>query len=168
MIEVYKNCKLYGPYQSKDNRLRCVIVMQDGKKKTISFPKYIMEKHLGRYLEDDETIDHIDGNPLNNEISNLRVLKRNIHCYNDAIRNSDVKVKCSYCGKEFIIKGKIMHWRNRKDRNQSGYFCSKQCSGKYGADLQNHKILPIIKDFVVPNKYKVRSALDGNANVEVG
>ena len=167
-MEVYENCKMYGPYKSKDNRLRCVLVWANKRKQTVSFPKYIMEKHLCRYLEDDETIDHIDGNPLNNEISNLRVLKRSIHCYNDTIRNNDIKVKCSYCGKEFVINGKTIHWRNRKDKNPSGYFCSKQCIGKYGSDIQNNRLIPIIKDFVIPNKYKVRSALDENANVEVG
>ena len=167
-MEVYENCKMYGPYKSKDNRLRCVLVWANGRKQTVSFPKYIMEKHLGRYLEKDETIDHIDSNPLNNNLSNLRVIERKIHCYNDALRNEDLKVKCSYCGREFVIKGSQIRNRNRKDKNPSGYFCSRQCSGRYGSDIQNNRLVPIIKDFVIPNKYKVRSALDGNANVEVG
>ena len=65
---VYKDCKLYGPYSnSADGRLRCMIVFPNKKRKTISYPKYLMEVHLGRYLDIDETIDHIDGNFLNND-----------------------------------------------------------------------------------------------------
>lgn len=64
-----------------------------------------MEVHLDRYLEENETIDHIDGNPLNNSIDNLRVLDRKTHSTNDVYRNKDVVVKCAYCGKEFTIKG---------------------------------------------------------------
>jgi hypothetical protein len=35
--------------------------------------RLIMERHLGRYLDSDEVIHHIDGNPSNNAIENLRL-----------------------------------------------------------------------------------------------
>ncbi len=166
---MYENYKIYGPYKSKkDNRLRCVLVSKiDNSKITISYPKYIMEIYLNRYLEKDETIDHIDCNPLNNDISNLRVINRADHTKQDSFVNKDIKVRCSYCGKEFVIKGSEIHHRNRKDR-QSRYYCSKVCIGKYGAAIQNHKITPIIRDIIIPSKYRVKSALFGNNNVEVG
>jgi transposase len=45
--------------------------------------RYIMEKHLGRKLKRNELVHHIDENPLNNEISNLKIVSykehRNIH-----------------------------------------------------------------------------------------
>ena len=166
---VYENCKLYGPYiNKKDNRLRCVIQFPNGKKKTVSYPKYLMEVHLGRYLEVNETVDHIDGNPLNNNIDNLQILDRKEHCYNDANRNQDITVKCKYCGKEFQIKGETINNRNRKDRHQSGYFCSKECSGKYGKQIQLGLIEHTTEDKVVPNKYKVKSAQNENSDVEAG
>ena len=115
-----------------------------------------MEKHLDRYLEEDETIDHIDGNFLNNEISNLRILSRKEHTTNDALRNKDIIVKCIYCGKEFTIKGETLHNRNRKDRGQSGYFCSRQCSGKYGAEIQNGKREKEKVEKIVAEKYQLR------------
>ena len=71
---VYENCRFYGPYlNKKDNRLRCIVVFPDRVKRTISYPKYLMEVHLDRYLEEDETIDHIDGNPLNRELNYMIV-----------------------------------------------------------------------------------------------
>lgn len=160
---VYKDCIIKGPYlRKKDNRLIVIATYNNGYKTTISYPKYLMEVHLGRYLEDEETIDHIDNNPLNNDITNLRVLKRNIHTYEDALRNKDILVRCTFCGKEFSIKGDKVHCRNRKDRYQSGYFCSRQCSGKYGKNIQLGLIKPITVDKVIPNKYKAKSAKDEN------
>lgn len=130
---MYENCKLYGPYTSKkDGRTRCIIVYSNGHRQTISYPKYIVEQHLNRYLEKNETIDHIDGNFLNNDLSNLRVIDRKQHCIEDVLRNKNVIVSCKMCGKTFKIKGSLIHNRNRTDKHQSGYFCSKQCTGRYG------------------------------------
>lgn len=155
---VYEDCKFYGPYlNKKDNRLRCILVHKNGYKQTISYPKYLIEVHLDRYLEANETVDHIDGNPLNNSIDNLRILDRKLHCTQDAHRNEDIKVKCTYCGKEFTIKGSKLYNRNRKDRHQAGYFCSKTCSGKYGKAVQLGLLNPVIVDKIIPNKYQVKS-----------
>lgn len=35
--------------------------------------RLVMEQHLGRYLEPTEVVHHIDGNPRNNDISNLKL-----------------------------------------------------------------------------------------------
>lgn len=156
---MYEDYKLYGPYQANDGRLRVVLVNKDTKeKKTISYPKYLMECHLKRHLDDNETIDHIDGDPLNNDLNNLRVLNRQEHCYNDAYRNKDITVTCTYCHKEFIILGNKISDRNRFDRNNSGYFCSKQCSGKYGAEIQYHKRKPKKVKKVKPEKFRLHKS----------
>lgn len=150
--------KVRGPYKSsKDNRLRCVLVFSDKTTKVMSYPKYLMEIHLNRYLLENETVDHIDGNPLNNTISNLRVLDRQEHCTNDVVRNKNVKVICTYCGKEFYIEGSKLHNRNRIDRHQSGYFCSRKCSGKYGAEIQNQRRVPVIVERIIAEKFTQHS-----------
>ena len=52
---VYENCKFYGPYQSKkDKRLRCLLIYPNGKRITLSYPKYLIEVHLDRYLEKEQ------------------------------------------------------------------------------------------------------------------
>lgn len=128
----------------------------------------MIEVHLDRYLEENETVDHIDGNFLNNDLSNLQVIDRYEHCYNDVYRNKDVIVKCQYCGKEFKIKGSAISQRNRTDRHQSGYFCSKQCSGKYGKDIQLGIKKHTTVDRVVPSTYQVKSAQEETLEVEAG
>ena len=159
IVMVYKDCKMYGPYNnSKDGRLRCVVVFQDGKKKTVSYPKYLMEVHLGRYLTSDETVDHIDGNFLNNDLSNLQVIDRRLHAQMDVRRNVDVVVSCRYCGKSFTIAGSTLSDRNRSDRKQSGYFCSRRCSGLYGKAIQEGRMERTIVDRIVADTYTAKSA----------
>ena len=56
------NKKVYGPYRKSDGR-QIVIIKDINGTRTVSFPKYIMEEHLGRELHPDkETVDHIDFN----------------------------------------------------------------------------------------------------------
>ena len=157
---MYENYKIYGPYTAKDGRQRIIAVDKDGIKRTISYPRYILECHLGRNLTSEEQVDHIDGNPLNNRLSNLQILYFKEHQKLDALRNKDIVVTCAYCGKPFIIKGSIIHDRNRVDRHQSGYFCSRTCSGKYGAEIQKKLRIHKATKRVLPVKFKVKSAID--------
>lgn len=41
--------------------------------------RLVMEKYLGRYLEPDEVVHHIDENNQNNKISNLELCLRSVH-----------------------------------------------------------------------------------------
>lgn len=132
---MYNNYKLYGPYIGKDNRLRCVLVNKSDKtdKRTISYPKFIVETSINRYLTEEETVHHIDGNPLNNDLSNLTILTRINHAKQDALHRKDVQAKCIWCDKVFTIKGSKLRQR---ERDKAGPFCSKSCSGKYGKYVQ--------------------------------
>ena len=136
-MEVYEDYEIKNIYENKDGRLR--VYISNGKKhKVISYPKFLLEKYLNRYLTDTETVHHRDGNPLNNDIENLEVLERKIHCAKDVIRNRPVRFACPECGKEFILEGKRLcdAISNRK-RHRAGPFCNKHCAGKYGAKVQN-------------------------------
>ena len=118
---MYEGKKVYGPYTRKDGR-QVVILKTPGSEKdhkTISYPKYLVECHINRYLTDNETIDHIDGNFYNNELSNLRIVDRSEHCRSHNKVKQTLYKKCVICGKSF----------NTTDNNR--VTCgSKSCRGK--------------------------------------
>ena len=84
-------------YRCKDGRMRVYI---KGSQKVISYPKYVMEKYLGRKLKDNEQVHHKDGNPLNNDIDNLEVLTFEEHLNVHADENRkyyDKIMVCPWC-----------------------------------------------------------------------
>ena len=93
MNEVYSEYdKVYGPYTRSDGRKHVVLVShnEDGsikKKITVSYPKYLMEKKLNRYLVDDETVDHINEDKTFDEHHNLQILPRAENARKSAIGN---------------------------------------------------------------------------------
>ena len=100
---MYENKKVYGPYTRKDGR-QVVILKTPGSHndhQTISYPKYLIECHLNRYLEDNETVDHIDGNFNNNDLSNLRVVDRAEHCRSHTSKRETITKICVICNKPF-------------------------------------------------------------------
>lgn len=127
---------IYGPYEAKDGRFRVVIVKKKKgkvKKITQSYPRYLMEQCLGRKLTEEETVDHIDGNFKNNEISNLQILSREENAKKQFLDNPNLKRKyitfiCPQCGvKATKPENQVKHGRNQ---GKKGPYCSRSCAGK--------------------------------------
>lgn len=62
--------------------------------------RWVMEQHLGRKLERGEIVHHIDGNTLNNELSNLRLMGTICHSQLHNVINtwSEDHACCISCG----------------------------------------------------------------------
>ena len=128
--------KVHGPYKRKDGRKHVIVVFIDNTKKTISYPKYLLEQHLGRELDPDlETVDHIDRDFTNDELSNLQIKERVEHCMEDVTRVELIEIKCPICLK--IVKKDAGQLAHNKKLGKAGPFCSKSCAGIYGAYVQN-------------------------------
>lgn len=127
-------------YHNKDGRLR-VYVRETGK--TISYPKYLMEKELERELLPDEHVHHMDLNPLNNDITNLRVMTNSEHAAQHMRKYHDVTAICGWCGKEFMwtaLQQQRFYSERRTGRHHSEMpFCSRECSGRYGRQKQTNE-----------------------------
>ena len=127
-------------YHGKDGRLR-VYVRET--KKTISYPKYLMEKELGRKLSPNEHVHHMDEDPLNNEVTNLKVMTDSDHARGHMTKYTDTIAVCGWCGQEFLWTGlqqQRFHTERRTGRHKSVLpFCSRSCSGYYSRKIQDDK-----------------------------
>lgn len=130
--------RVYGPYYRKDGRQHVILVDDEGKKRTVSYPKFLMEQHIGRKLSPTETVDHIDRDFKNNNLANLRIVDRATHGKEDAKRVKLTPFICVWCGKNAERKANQLH--HNANLLKAGPFCSKTCSGKYGAALQNGRV----------------------------
>ena len=127
--------KIYGPYTRKDGRQH-VILYQNGKRKTVSYPKFLLEQKLERALVDNETCDHIDGDHTNNSLDNLQVLSRS----ENSAKAMALKLAeqgyfvCPECHASFYKSMRDVR-SNQLVKKKVGPFCSKKCAGKYGSQL---------------------------------
>lgn len=132
--------KVHGPYKRRDGR-QIVIVVEDDDvngcvtRRTISYPKWLLELQLGRKLDPDlETVDHIDSNFDNNNLDNLRIMPRKEHSTEDTRRVKLVQFTCPWCQKDFERSPRLV--RDKARKNKAGPFCSRACAGKYSRKLQ--------------------------------
>ena len=139
----------YHTYCYSDNR---VIAYDKILQKNISYPRVIMEDYLQRKLLKTEEVHHIDGNPLNNDISNLCVMTRKEHLklhgqLHYHAKYFDKIAICEMCGKEFLWTAKQQrsfnsnkHQTEKKGGIKHGPFCSRECSGIHGTLIQYNRI----------------------------
>ena len=130
----YKGYKVYGPYPDRSQGRETISLVRPGHRTSTPYPRYLMAMKLGRLLGRDEEVDHIDGNPLNNAMENLRILTP----AENKARNTKplVQLVCPNCGLAFERKRKRVResWGGNV---QVPTCCSRRCSGQY-----QHKVDP--------------------------
>ena len=147
--------KIFGPYKRKDGRQIVIVVERKGKRRTVSYPKWLLELQLGRKLDPDkETIDHIDSNINNNDLNNLRIMPRDEHSAEDTRRVKKVKFKCAWCDNEFERSPRLI--RDKAKKGKAGPFCSRKCAGIYSRQLQLKLIDKMDSQKAVDSEYYKR------------
>jgi HNH endonuclease len=126
--------KVYGPYRRKSDGRSFVIHYSYGNRTTQSYPRYLMEKHLGRKLEDWEEVDHINEDHTDDRIENFQLLTKIENIRKSSSGEELITFTCPVCKKE-VTKNAAQIRHNRK-QSKSGPFCSRSCAGKHSAKLQ--------------------------------
>ncbi len=121
--------RVYGPYTRVDGR-KHVIHYDDTtkKKRTQSYPRYIMEQYLGRELESWEQVDHINDDFTDDRIENLQILTQKENITKSAKSAEMLEFVCPICGTEFSRPAKDYRYHQVK-KGKSGPYCSKSCTG---------------------------------------
>ena len=140
--------KFYIYTNKKDNRIRYVGIDENNKRFGGSYPRILMAKKLGRPLKPNEDVHHIDGNPLNNDLTNLEVVTHGEHQRIHSIKYVDTVETCMICGNQFIKTGASwgrfyadLHRSLPKNRLLT---CSRSCSSK--ASSGKYKFLYNLQD----------------------
>lgn len=160
------NFKVYGPFKKNNGREFVILIDKKNKRRSVSYPKWIMEKLLGRKLDPNlETVDHWDSDIYNNDPSNLRLVPRDQHSADDTRRVKLVKFNCAWCDKEFERSPRLI--RDKAKKKKAGPFCSKQCAGRYARMIQ----LKLVKKFKpqehVDSEYYKRKYIEAELGSEL-
>lgn len=92
--------------------------------------RVVMENSMGRILDINEVVHHINHNTHDNSIDNLQLMTRSEHSSHHAKKGrSFVSLSCPNCGMEFEREK-----RNIKPNTTPK--CSRKCNGEYSRKLQ--------------------------------
>lgn len=116
---------------------RLIRHMDEGISKQVLEHRYVMEKHLNRKLLTSEIVHHIDGDGLNNDISNLELMSQGDHrsehsgpfkwnleegliLHNSGVTDTDIAIRFGVSqtavSKAFRRRGIKANKRNPRDR----------------------------------------------------
>ena len=131
--------RVISVYKCADNRVRAYCRDENNKAKVVSYPRILMEESLGRPLEPYEDVHHIDGNKLNNDLSNLEVINHGTHqrLHNKPKYHDKVAI-CEVCGNQFIwtTARQALYYSDLNRGLHRIISCSNSCSSYYGRQKQ--------------------------------
>lgn len=144
---------VYGPYVYSNNGRKSVNVhLKNGRKRFVSYPKFLVEVVLGRALDPtEETVDHINGDFNDNAWSNLRVINKRAHAVDDSLRVRVVEIQCVWCGAHMHRRPKEIDGGAK--RSTAGPFCTNRCVGKYTTARQSNNLPHPVSHYDQWSKY---------------
>ncbi len=135
----YQLYKIGTPfYHSGNKRFQVMARLITGNcnnKVSVNYARYIMEIHLGKFLETKQHVHHKDGNALNDVLDNLEVITLDKHTSihkKSLYLNHSLLVACMCCGKKFVmnIQAQASFKSNFHKYKNPGPYCSASCSQK--------------------------------------
>lgn len=129
---------------SNDSRARIDLYNSNKDRTTISYARYLMSVHIGRYLTDEEEVDHINSDCSDDRIENLQLLDTKIHRKKTSGERSTgrsmVRLRCPACHRDFDRETRnVRRDRNNYKNNRTGQVnsCSRSCNGTMSHRIRN-------------------------------
>ena len=113
-----------------EGRKTLILYNSQSDRSSTQYARYIMAVHLGRFLNKDEHIDHIDGDITNNNLENLQILTP-AENNRKSNKKPDVKLICPVCNIVFYRTRSQISGKLHKVSSNS-ICCSRSCGSKYG------------------------------------
>ncbi len=151
-LEYPYSAEYQAGYIYVNNEARRCVTLKDSHGATTgtTYARYLMAVKLGRFLTDQEEVDHIDNNKTNDDPNNLQILtpeqnreKQRLHYLNNVQQKFDLA--CPYCGKDFTLTERDMGEKFYKHYTNNGsglIFCSNSCKAKYQMET-NPEAFPV-------------------------
>ena len=118
---------------NKEPRRILSLVRKDGSKTSTSYARYLMACKLGRYLNNDEVVDHVDDNKLNDSLDNHQILSHQENSAKGKSRTYKTLI-CPVCGEAFTKEARQL---NQKIVSGKTPTCSRICGGKWSHITKN-------------------------------
>ncbi len=126
-----------------EGRRTLILFNSSDDRTSTQYARYLLAVKLGRFLNDDEQVDHKDNDKTNDNINNLRLLTKTENRLKEQIRYLEEDqicfgYYCAYCETKFILTERQ---KNMKMKAGTEYaFCSRSC-----ASLHQHKRSEVFK-----------------------
>lgn len=119
--------------------------------------RIVMENHLGRLLNPNEIVHHLNGDKKDNEISNLILMDLKSHSKIHSLTGiTKVLMKCPLC-KKFFIKEKRHTFLSKKDKDYTS--CSRKCANLFYRKLSQGRT-DEVEEAISGNVVRVFNDLD--------
>lgn len=119
---------------NKERRRVLALIDNNGNHTSTSYARYLMSCHIGRYLEKDEHVDHIDNDKMNDVLENYQILSRIENNRKNRCRTF-ISLICPICGEEFSKEKRQLSSKIKQGKKPT---CSRRCGGKV-SHLNNSK-----------------------------
>ena len=122
--EFYKNKGYVKVYVAINKEPRRVATLRkaNGEMTSMSYAKYLYTSAYNTDIADGDTIDHINGNKMDDRIENLQVLSKRYNIQKDHKHKEMIIRVCPVCKTEFLYPKRNLH-------THPNPCCSRRCGG---------------------------------------
>lgn len=115
----------------------------------VLYHRVVMENKLGRLLDKNEVVHHVNGDKHDNRLSNLQLATKAGHARQHQLHigRKMCELKCPECGCRFVREHRATHLV------KGGRFtcCSARCRGKLSRDIQLHGLTDRVQKAISEN-----------------